>query len=64
MEDSILDKMAKFIEGFIVLPLNDSVLFGRDYRIDALLLGQLNDGVGIVTAVSQQVVSLYALDEP
>jgi len=63
MKHCILDEMTESIEGFVILPLDDSILFGRNDGSHPLLDGLFDDGVGIVAPISKQVVGHYAANE-
>ena len=63
MKHCILDEMTESIEGFVILPLEDSILFGRNDWSHPLLEGLLDDGVGIVGPISKEVVCDYAPNE-
>ena len=63
MKNGILDEMTESIEGFVILSLEDSILFGRNDGSHPLLDGLFDDGVGIVAPISKQVVGHYAANE-
>ncbi len=63
MKHCILDEMTESKECFVVLPLDDSILFGRNDRSHPLLDGLFDDGIGIVGPISKQVVSDYVPNE-
>jgi len=59
MKNGILDEMTESIEGFVILSLEDSILFGRNDGSHPLAEGLFNDGIGIVGPISKQVISHY-----
>ena len=63
VEDGVLHQMAQFIEVFVVVALDEPVLFGRDYRIHSLSCRLLQNGISIVAPIGQKMVCGYAFDE-
>ena len=63
MKEGILHQMAQLVEMLVIFALNLSVSSRRDDRFYSLGESLRNNGVGIVTSISQQVVGFYAIDE-
>jgi hypothetical protein len=63
MEHGVFHQMAKFIEVFVVIALDQSVLFGRDHRNHSLSRRLVQDGIGIVAPVGQEMIRDYSFDE-
>ena len=59
----VLNQMAQFVEVFVIVALNESVLLGRDHRIHPLSRRLFEDGVGVVAPVGQKMVCGYSCDQ-
>jgi len=62
-EHGVFDQMTQLIEIFIVVALDESVLFGRDHRSHPLLRRLFQDGVGIVAPVGQKILGRHPFDQ-
>ena len=63
VEHGVFHQMTKFVEIFVVVALDEPVLFGRDHWIHPLSRRLFEDGVGIVASISQKMVCGYCFDE-
>ena len=63
VEHGVFNQVAQFVEVFVIVALMGAIPFGRDHGDHSLALGLLEDGVGVVAAVSQQIICAYSLDE-
>ena len=63
MQKSVFDKVAYFIEIVIVFALYDAVLFRGNHRLHSLRRRFFENGVGIVSFIGKQCLSLYAADK-
>ena len=63
MKEGVLYQVAQFIEMLVIFALNLSVFSRRDNRFYPLRESLRNNGIGVVTAISQQVIGFYVVDE-
>ena len=63
MQEGILDQVAQFVEVAVNFSLDLAIFLGRYLRLHALLLSLGQNGVGVVTAIGQQVLGGDAFDQ-
>ena len=63
MEKGVFHQMLEFVELFVVLPLMFTISLGRNNTLHLVLLGLVNNRVGIVSAISQKMLSIKTLYE-
>jgi hypothetical protein len=63
MKESILDQVTQLVEGFVVVALEGSVLFGRNDGGHPLLGGSFENGIGIITPVGQEIIGPEAFNQ-
>jgi hypothetical protein len=63
VKEGVLDEMPEAVEILVIGALVDSVSLWGDDRVHSLSSGQLKDGIGIVTPVSEKVLCAYAFDK-
>ncbi len=63
MKEGILDQMAQFVEVAVNFSLDLAIFLGRYLRLHALLSRLRQDGVGVVTAIGQQMLGGEAFDQ-
>ena len=63
VEEGIFDQMAQLVERPVVVPLNFAMLPGRYYRLHALFGSLFEDRVGVIAAISEQMVGGDSLDQ-
>ena len=56
MQESVFDEVAKFVEFFIIRPLNETVFLGRYDRRHILVRRLINEGIAVVATIRQQRV--------
>ncbi len=60
---SILDQMAQFVEVLIIRSLNRSVFLGRNDRVPALRGRLLENRVGVITSIGDQIIGIDPRDQ-
>ena len=60
---SILDQMARFVEVLIMRSLNRSVFLGRNDRVHALRDRLLENRVGVITSIGDQIIGIDPRDQ-
>jgi len=63
VEEGIFHQMAQFVEIPVVVSLDFAMFSGRDHGLHPLLGGLIEDRVGVVAAVGQQMFGRYSLDQ-
>ena len=63
VKEGVFDQMAQFVEVAVVFALEEAMSSGRDDRSHALFCGLLEDGIGVVAAISQQIGGAHSLDK-
>lgn len=64
MQECVLDEMAQFVDFLVVFPHHFTIFSRRDNWLHALFFRLLHDGVAVVAAVGQQVLSVDPFDQP
>jgi len=63
MQESVFDEVAKFVEFFIIRPLNETVFLGRYDRRHILVRRLINEGIAVVATIRQQRVRAQTFDQ-
>ena len=63
VQESVFDKVAKFVEIFIIRPLNDTVFLEGYDRLHVLVLRLINEGIAVVATIRQQRVRAQSFDQ-
>lgn len=63
MQERIFDQVAQLVEFFVVRSLIDAVFFRRNDGVHAPGGGLLEDRVGIIALVRDEVIGVHALDQ-
>jgi hypothetical protein len=63
VQESVLDQVPKAINLAVEAALLFPVFLGRDHHFHAELSGRVDDGLNVVTLISQQIVSICTLDQ-
>ena len=61
-QEGIFDEMAQFVEVFVINSLNGSVFLWRNHDIHILHCSLLENRVGVITFVGDQMIGLHAFD--
>ena len=63
-QESVFDPMAQLVEAFVVGSLIDTVFLRRNDDVHALGGGLVKDRVGVIALIRDEVISIYALNQP
>lgn len=63
MQECVFDKMAEFVEIFVVFALDKAVLFWRYYWHHPLVFRLFKDDIAVVAAIRQQMLRRDALNQ-
>ena len=61
MEKCVFHQVPEFVEVFVVLAFVFAVSLGRNGDLHLFVLGLVNNGVGIVSAISQEMLGIEPL---
>ncbi len=63
VQEGVFDEVAKFVELFIIRPLNDTVFLGWYDRLDVLALRLIDESIAVVATIRQQIVRAQSFDQ-